>query len=93
MSIHTLVLHSLIPFLLKVRHQKWRCGYLDIPLATNVASESILLDTAAINSSNIAQSRAKMSFDETLTISLQCDLFGEIVANLTLKVSYYLNDP
>ncbi len=35
-------------FLLKVRHQKWRCGYLDIPLATNVASELILLDTAAL---------------------------------------------
>ncbi len=38
----------LILFLNKVRHLKWRCGYLGIPLATNVARKEILLDTAGL---------------------------------------------
>jgi len=30
-------------------HVKWPCGYLGVPVATNVASEEILLDTAALD--------------------------------------------
>ena len=30
--------------------KKWKCGYLGVPLATNVASEEILLDTAELES-------------------------------------------
>ncbi len=29
-------------------HVKWPCGYLGVPVATNVASKEILLDTAAL---------------------------------------------
>jgi hypothetical protein len=28
---------------------KWACGYLGVPVATNVAREKILLDTAALD--------------------------------------------
>jgi len=32
-----------------MKHLKWICGYLGIPLATNMARKEILLDTTDIN--------------------------------------------
>jgi len=39
--------------LAKVGHQKWRFGYLGIPLGTYVAGEEILLDTAALDQADV----------------------------------------
>ncbi len=36
-------------FKAKIKHLKWICGYLGVSLATNVASEEILLDTTVLN--------------------------------------------
>jgi len=36
-------------FKAKIKHLKWICGYLGIPLATNVASEEILLNTTVLH--------------------------------------------
>jgi hypothetical protein len=52
--------------LAKVRHHKWRCGYLGIPLATNAASEEIILDTPVLD--RIILNRVKAHFDQALVV-------------------------